>query len=400
MDLEAIGALLAQRRPGHALPQGLYSAQAAYAFDLAAIFGRAWILAGFTVELPKAGSWLSIMVGSAPVLITRDRSGHIAAFHNSCRHRGAQICPPGRGVSARLVCPYHAWTYEMSGELAHAPRMGEGFDRAVHGLGAIHVRVIAGVIYVCLADTPPDFTDFAVRAGPMIAPLQLEDTKLAHESFLLEKANWKLVMENARECYHCGKHHPELARSFPVELSGHFDIGETDRAEAFSRRMAQLGLAIGPEDGDSWQATRFALNVGRQSITLDGAPAVKRPIMSLGDGDLGSLRWANEPNAFCHATADHVFMFSAMPLGPKETLVTGKWLVHKDAVEGVDYDVENLTALWTATNLQDRALCENNQRGVDSPGYRPGPYSEEAESLTIRFVDWYCETARTYLEGR
>jgi glycine betaine catabolism A len=115
-------------------------------------------------------------------------------------------------------------------------------------------------------------------------------------------------------------------------------------------------------------------------------------------GDIGSMRWALEPHCFVHATSDVVFMFSAMPTGPEETVVTSKWLVHRDAVEGVDYDLEKLTELWTKTNLQDRNLCENNQRGVNSLGYVPGPYCEEAELLVMRFVDWYCDEVRSYLD--
>jgi Rieske 2Fe-2S family protein len=72
--------------------------------------------------------------------------------------------------------------------------------------------------------------------------------------------------------------------------------------------------------------------------------------------------------------------------------------VHKDAVEGVDYRVDELTELWTRTNLQDRDLCETNQRGVNSLGYVPGPYSEEAEALVMRFVDWYCDEATRYID--
>jgi Rieske 2Fe-2S family protein len=90
-------------------------------------------------------------------------------------------------------------------------------------------------------------------------------------------------------------------------------------------------------------------------------------------------------------------MFSAMPTGPQETIVTCKWFVHKDAVENVDYTIDGLTKLWNETNLQDRDLAENNQRGVNGKGYRPGPYSQEAEQLVMRFVDWYCAKALNYL---
>ena len=97
----------------------------------------------------------------------------------------------------------------------------------------------------------------------------------------------------------------------------------------------------------------------------------------------------------------HPLVFQgALPVGPQETHVTAKWLVHKDAVEGVDYDVTALAELLTKTNLQDRELAENNQRGIASPGYTPGPYSPDAEALVLRFVDWYCAKAQDYLDGR
>ncbi len=92
-------------------------------------------------------------------------------------------------------------------------------------------------------------------------------------------------------------------------------------------------------------------------------------------------------------------MFSAMPTGPQETVVRSKWLVHQNAVEGVDYDLGRLTELWARTNDQDRQLVENNQRGVNSRGYVPGPYSELAETLVMRFTDWYCNRARSYIEA-
>ena len=86
---------------------------------------------------------------------------------------------------------------------------------------------------------------------------------------------------------------------------------------------------------------------------------------------------------------EYCFTFSAVPVGPEETKVVSKWFVHRDAVEGVDYDVDRLTETWTRTNLQDRSLAENNQRGVNGYGYVPGPYSQDAEDFVIRFARWY-----------
>ena len=400
LDLERIGALLQARKPGHSLPQALYNDADAFAFDLEAIFARSWLMVGFEVELPKPGSYLATTIGPWPVLVVRDRAGRLGGFHNSCRHRGAQICPDGVGASARLVCPYHRWTYELTGELVHAGRMGEDFDPSAHRLKPIHVESVGGVIYVCLADTPPPIADFKHKFEPLLAPHRLKDAKLAHQSTLVEKGNWKLVMENARECYHCGGQHPELSASFPVSAGAYFDFGDDPRVQAYSARMAAAGLDLGPVEGEWWEAIRFPLNEGVVSMTMDGRHAVNKLMCEAQDGDVGSLRWAVEPHGFCHATGDQVFMFSALPVGPDETLVVSKWLVHKDAVEGVDYDLDNLIALWTTTNLQDRALVENNQRGVNSRGYAPGPYSQEAETLVIDFVDWYCARALAYVEAQ
>ena len=399
-DLDKISRLLDTRRPGHGLPQALYNDPDAFAFDMEAIFARSWIMIGFEVELGRPGSWMAAAIGPWPILVTRDRQGVIHGFHNTCRHRGSRICLPGKGASARLVCPYHRWTYELSGELAHATRMPETFDRLGHGLVPVQVESVGGVLFVCLADEAPDIADLKHQLEPMLAQAGLANTKLAVESTLLERANWKLAMENARECYHCGLSHPELAQSFPVGASAHFDYGEDRRQERFAARMAAAGLDIGPIEGDWWQAMRFVLNDGFTSMTMDGAFAARPLLCDVEGGDIGSLRWSVEPHAFAHVTADQAFMFSAMPLGPNETVITSKWLVHKDAVEGVDYHLDHLTDLWTRTNLQDRDLVENNQAGVNSPGYQPGPYSPDAEALALRFTDWYCRTAEDHLNGR
>jgi Rieske 2Fe-2S family protein len=279
--------------------------------------------------------------------------------------------------------------------------MGDDFAACDHGLGPIAVETCAGAVYVCLADDPPAFEPFRAALTPLLAPHRLSEAKLAYETTLVERGNWKLAMENARECYHCATGHPELALTFPTGVSGNFDYGEEARRHAaYNARMAQVGLGVGPHEGDWWQAIRFPLNEGCRSMTIDGQTAVRRLMVEAGAGDIGSLRWSIEPHSFVHATADFLFMFSALPLTPGETLIVSKWLVHRDAQEGVDYDLAHLTELWNRTNLQDLALVENNQQGVESPGYRPGPYCADAEALTMRFTDWYCAKARAFLESR
>jgi Rieske 2Fe-2S family protein len=399
-NLAKIRSLLDERQSQCTLPQGFYIDPDVFEFDLVAIYARNWFLAGFEVELPEPGSYLALPVGRSPIVIVRGQDGILRGFHNSCRHRGAQICETGRGHGSWLICPYHQWSYGLDGQLANAPRMQADFGYAQHGLRPIHVETVAGSVYICLAEDPPAFDAFRDHVGPLLAPHNLTNAKLAFESTLVARSNWKLVMENARECYHCAVRHPELALTFPVRGRRPVQFADVQRFERFSTRMAKVGLATGPVEGDWWNAMRFPLNDGAVTLSMDGKPACAKLLCDIANGDIGSMRWALEPHCFAHATSDAVFMFSAMPIGPEETAITSKWLVHKDAVEGVDYELERLTELWTKTNLQDRDLCENNWRGVNSLGYTPGPYSEEAEALVIRFTDWYCAEVDRYLDLR
>jgi glycine betaine catabolism A len=398
LNLPKIRSLLETRRPKHTLPQDFYLDPGVFAFDLAVIYQQNWILVGFEVEVPEPGSYLAFPIGQSPVLVVRGQDGALRGFYNSCRHRGAQICETGRGAQSWLICPYHQWTYGLDGKLANAPRMGSELDHAELGLRPIHVETVAGSIYVCLAEQPPAFGGFRDQVAPLLAPHKLANAKLAFESTLTIRANWKLVMENARECYHCAARHPELAVTYPVQGSRAVQFGDVQRFKRFCTRMADAGLQVGPVDGPWWHAMRFPLNDGAVTLSMDGQLSCTRLMCDAANGDIGTVGWTLEPHCFAHVTSDSAFMFSAMPTAPQETVVTSKWLVHKDAVEGVDYRVDTLTELWTKTNEQDRDLCEANQRGVNSLGYLPGPYSEDVEVSVMRFVDWYCGEANDYLD--
>jgi glycine betaine catabolism A len=205
MDVRHIDDLLRERRAGHTLPQALYTNHAAFDFDMSAIYATSWLMIGMECELPNTGSYLSLMIGAWPVIITRDKNSVIRAFHNSCRHRGSMICAVGSGTSPKLVCPYHRWTYSIDGSLFAAGRMPDEFDKSIHGLKPVALKNVEGALFICLADAPPSFDEFGDKLAAYAAPHRLKDAKLAHQSVLVEHANWKLVMENARECYHCGK---------------------------------------------------------------------------------------------------------------------------------------------------------------------------------------------------
>jgi len=178
------------------------------------VFYREWLFVGHTCELPGTGSYFTVQVGSYPVVLVRGPDRAIRAFINSCRHRGARVCPESHGTTPKLVCPYHQWTYGLDGKLFAARQMGPGFDRSTYALKGVHCEVVAGYIFICLGEVAPDFSATRQQLEPCLAPHALDQARVAFTSTIIEEGNWKLVWENNRECYHCALNHPELAKTY------------------------------------------------------------------------------------------------------------------------------------------------------------------------------------------
>jgi Rieske 2Fe-2S family protein len=145
-----------------------------------------------------------------------------------------------------------------------------------------------------------------------------------------------------------------------------------------------------------FRTQRLPLDRDGESQTLDAKVASKKLLGGFEQADLGGLSFWTQPNSWHHFMSDHIVSFSVIPLSAGKTLVRTKWLVHKDAREGIDYDVNNLTAVWRATNDQDRALVEYSQRGATSSAYEPGPYSPFTEGLVEKFCEWYIARMADY----
>jgi Rieske 2Fe-2S family protein len=387
-------ALLSRRKADWSLDQPFYVDQDIFDLEMQLFFRRHWLFAAMACEIPRAGDWVRVDIGRESVIITRRKDGGVSAFHNTCRHRGSRICLEERGHASRLVCPYHQWTYDLNGQLVGARLMGDDFDASAFHLSRVSVGLAGGYIFLSFAKEPPDFERFRRDIEPFILPHQLENTKVAHTQTLLERANWKLVIENNRECFHCAGSHPEL-----MQIISEFDNPSDPRVRPEFKALVErktadwekLGLPFAHTQGNRYRVVRLPFTGGKASMTLDGRPACTRLLGDLADEYLGSVQLLSLPNSWNHILADHAVTFRVLPIGPEETLVTTKWLVHKDAKEGVDYDVDKLKAVWAITNEQDRTLAENNHLGIRASAYRPGPYSELIEEGTRIFIRWYVE---------
>lgn len=392
------------RREGYSLEQAFYIDPDYYKLDLETIWYRDWLFIGHDCEIPRAGNFFTVQVGDYPVVITRDRQGTVRALHNSCRHRGSRVCTQHKGASAKLVCPYHQWTYELDGKLLFARHMAEDFDKSQHSLKPIHCETVGGYIFICLSDEAPDFAPYRALAEPYLVRHRLGETKVAFESTIVEKGNWKLVWENNRECYHCAANHPELCRTYPEAPSATGVQGAKDDpviAEHWAKCEASgLPSEFRMSQSGQYRLARMPLIADAESYTMSGARAVRRPLSSdVNESHIGTLLMFHYPTTWNHVLADHAITFRVLPLGPELTQVTTKWLVNKDAVEGVDYSLDELTHVWTETNDQDRQIVEENAFGIRSPAYQPGPYSPEDEGGVMQFVEWYCHFMEQRLQG-
>ncbi|MCF3947700.1 aromatic ring-hydroxylating dioxygenase subunit alpha [Acidiphilium sp. AL] len=404
----AIRQLIADRRPGHMLDAPFYTDPAVFRADLDLIFGRHWIFVGVEPDIAEPGDVMTLKIGDNSILICRDDDGAIHALHNVCRHRAARLVSEEKTSVGRLVCPYHSWTYGLDGQLLHAEHMNADFDPACHGLRKVHLRSLAGLLFVCLADDPPaDFDEMARIAAPYIAPHDIANCKVAHQIDLIEEGNWKLTMENNRECYHCALNHPELTASI-FEYGFGFDANEDEpgrvaQREHYDTMVAELGAkwngcGFPSEETGNLQNMISGYRIGRlpmdkdgESQTLDTKVACARLLGNIMEKRLGDLSFHTQPNSWHHLMSDHIVSFAVLPLEPGRTLLRTKWLVHKDAVEGKDYDLENLIQVWRETNLQDGKLVGLAHAGASSAGYIPGPYSPQTEGQVEDFVAWYIK---------
>jgi Rieske 2Fe-2S family protein len=396
--------LIARQPSGHSLLGPFYSDDEVYRLDCQRVWRTGWLFAAHSCEISKPGDYLTLEVDRDSVIVTRDRNGQARALHNVCRHRGSLICDNSDGHVNKLVCPYHRWSYDLDGRLLHAPGMQEDLNKSELGLQSIPIRETAGLIFISLASEPPDFDAAHDLIATLAKPQGLTRAKVAKAVDYLVKANWKLVWENNRECFHCNANHPQYIKA----NFDHYNADDTTPrireqiSAAISRseaKWAAAGLAVSHKqtgmttfpdaERNIWySANRTALVDGFVSESMDGAQIA--PLMGdYPDCDVGTLRMRTLPNFWNHSSCDHAVTTRLLPKGPQLTAIRVWWLVDQGAVEGRDYDLATLMPFWQLTSEQDWEICERQQRGVNSRAYLPGPYSKYKEYNVDAFVRWY-----------
>ena len=333
------------------------------------IFQNDWICAGHISEFSQSGSFKVINNSNESALITKDNDGSINAFYNLCRHRGTRIKdePCGK-FKNNIRCNYHGWSYDLKGELISAPHMNkvEGFKNDDFPLHQIPLKIWEGFIFLNFNDEANDFDNFFKPIQNKFRLWNIANLEIGNTIEYQIKCNWKLIIQNYSECYHCPIIHPRLS-AIHNYLGGHNDL--------FS----------GPFLGGYME---FSDN--KESITSTGNLCCP-PISTLNEDSLNKVYYYSIfPNLLLSLHPDYVMYHLITPLKTDKTLISCGWLFSEGVVSSNKYDLSEAINFWDQTNKEDWYISEQSQLGINSKKYQPSPYSTQ-ESLLAAFDRYYLK---------
>jgi phenylpropionate dioxygenase-like ring-hydroxylating dioxygenase large terminal subunit len=392
--------LVREHRPGWTLAQPFYTDPGIFEIEVQRFLGSQWLVAGHVSEIPNHGDYFVLDALGASVIIVRAADGAIHALHNVCRHRGAKLCEQPSGRASLFRCRYHGWSYRLDGQIAAWRHMPEHVDKSEHALRRCGVTTFEGLILISLMpESAPDAAAMLEHVRTFWSRFELAKARTAAIRHYRIQGNWKLGIENNLECYHCLPAHPEYTTTNAfVRADEQTSASVVDSFAAYRKtweeQMRAAGTLTGQSEmlttgGQPCRAGTWPLAPGKLTGSRDGqavAPLfgrVKAYDESVTTGCFGFL-------SYLGAMCDHAVQVTYLPQSVDVTVVVMRWLVNADAVEGRDYDVDNLCWLWDETTRQDKSIIELNAAGVGSRGYVPGPYSN-LESMTRDFVDRYLK---------
>lgn len=357
LDPAALAATLAPFGSSALLPAAAYTDPAVLSWERRHLFAGSWTPVGRRADL--SGTQSAHLVGDVGVLLTYGDDLH--AFANVCRHRAHELLPTGAYADRpAVVCPYHGWAYGLDGALRTAPRMADSFMSHDYPLVELPVVDWHGWVFVNASGGAPPFEEHLGTIDRLVAPYRPEGLVGKARHAYEVAANWKIIVENYHECYHCPLIHPELCAVSP------------------------------PNSGDNWHEPgawvggSMELREHAETMSLDG----RSHGVALDGVDLRTVRYLGIlPNLLLSLHPDYVLTHRLTPVAPDRTRVECEWLFRPE-VDDPAYAVE----FWDITNRQDWRACEAVQRGVSSPHYRPGPLAPNESAL----YDWLTMLARLY----
>jgi len=377
LDLAAVEDVLKPYDQALTLPGDAYGSEEVFEWEVRHFFEGGWMCVGREADLDLAnpGDQTAVQVGRQSFLLVRGDDGEIRAFHNICRHRGHELLEVGEHRTQRGVkCPYHAWVYGLEGDLRATPRFNIDVDKSAFPLVQTRLEHWNGWLFMNPSGDAQAFEGWVGNAGMTVDGYSPERLVLGAKHEYELHANWKIVVENYNECYHCTEIHPALCRVTPPDS----DLAYPERSDGmwFGGPMELLDHAV-----------TMSLTGESDGVPIPGLP---EPLLRR----VGYVTLM--PNLLVSPHPDYVMTHRLVPLSAGRTWVECAWYFPPEAWDEPGFSPDYASEFWDITNREDWGACESVQRNVTSPGYRPGPFSYwESAVFTGQSV-----IARGYLEGR
>ena len=345
------------------LPGKYYHSHDIYQEEVEKIFYKFWIYACRAEEIPSVGDYKLISIEDESIILVRDKSANIKALFNVCSHRGTQLCtePTGNFKNKSIQCPYHAWTYALDGKLLGAPMMqeGHGFKKEDCALHQANVHIWEGFVFISLAEKPELFEVQMEALIGKFSAWKIGELRIARHIQYELNCNWKLILQNYQECYHCPGVHPSLTKFTPVQSARH----------DYSKGAVIGGYMDLTKEGGS--------------MTMNGEAAAP-PICDVSGDDLQRIYYYSVfPNMLLTPHPDYVMFHHITPLGPDKIINDCYWLFRPEVINDPDAQagIESAVEFWDMTNKQDWTVCEQMQKGTKSARFTRGYYSGREDIL-------------------
>jgi Rieske 2Fe-2S family protein len=365
----------ATRRPTQSasmLPPRVLHDPDVLAWEQAEWFAKGWICIGREEDIALPGQYVLARVAGENLIVIRDNARAVRIFFNVCRHRGATLIEEQTGRVPRIQCPYHAWAYDLDGRL-HRPRhtgVLDDFDPDCFGLVPVNRAVWQGFIFVNVSGDGPPFAEAFGDMPAYFARYDLDALRRARQIDYDVRANWKAIIENYAECYHCPGVHPQLNKITP------YNLGEWLPSE-------------GP-----WKASWMPVVGEHDTLTMDGQLHGRAFVPGTTEEDHKRVYYFIVwPNLLLSLHPDYLMTHRLTPLAPDQTHIACEWFFAPQSMAAPHFDPSDAIEFWDLTNRQDWHVCELQQAGTRSRGYTPGRYSaieSGVHAVDLMFADRYA----------
>lgn len=334
-----------------------------FAREREAIFHREWFCAGRLEGLEGKGDYRLVNILGESILLVCDDEGLLHAFNNVCRHRGAELVKSATPdekcgkFKAGIRCPYHSWNYRLDGELHSTPHID--IDKSCLGLHQLGVDTWGGYAFVRIIAGEQSLLEMLGEMPHRIRRYPMSALRVGYRIDYSVQSNWKVILENYNECYHCAGVHPELCNVVPA-------------------------FRVAGGNGLDWERG-IPQKQGTNTFTMTGTTN-RAPFAGLDDDE--KVRHKGElvyPNLMLSLSMDHAASFTLWPRSADRTDIICEFLFDPEEMAKPYFDPLDAVDFWDLVNKQDWVICESVQRGMASRVFESGFYGPmEDMNLDIR----------------